>query len=94
MSTNAAVTEEEKTKAIRLARAIASDISLYNGEKIQEGLENDNLFELLEEELEEGRSFYDSRVSPALRAVTNYYERAIVDLIVKPRGHIRAKAWL
>lgn len=86
--------DEEKTKAIRLARAIASDISFYNEVKIQEGLENDNLFEVLREELEEGRSLYDSRVSQNLRDKHNYYECAVVDLIVRPRGHIRAKAWL
>lgn len=87
-------TEEEKTKAIRLARAIASDISFYNEAKIQEGLENDNLFEVLREELEEGRNLYDSRTSQNLREKTNFYECAVVDLIVRPRGHIRAKAWL
>ncbi len=86
--------EEEKSKAIRLARAIASDISLYNEEKINKGIEEDNLFEVLEEDLEEGRELYRSRVSDELYRTTNFFERAIVDIIVRSRGHIRSKVWL
>ncbi|HLV60650.1 MAG TPA: hypothetical protein VKY51_04535 [Fredinandcohnia sp.] len=86
--------EEEKSKAIRLARAIASDISLYNEEKINKGIEEDNLFEVLEEDLEEGRELYRSRVSDEIYRTTNFFERAIVDIIVRNRGHIRSKVWL
>ena len=43
------MTDEEKVKAMRLARAIASDISLYNEQKIIKGIEQDNLFEVLSE---------------------------------------------
>lgn len=86
--------EEEKSKAIRLARAIASDISLYNEEKINKGIEEDNLFEVLDEDLQEGRELYRSRVSDELYRTTNFFERAIVDIIVRSRGHIRSKVWL
>jgi len=79
--------------AIRLARAIASDLSLYNEEKIIEGLENDNLFDALRDEIEEGRVLYKSRVSPDLYGSTNYYDRALVDIIVKSKGHIKTKIW-
>ena len=57
------MTDEEKMKAMRLARAIASDISLYNEQKIVKGIEQDNLFEVLKDEIEEGRELYKSRVS-------------------------------
>ncbi len=87
-------TDEEKKKANRLARAIASDISLYNEEKIVKGIEADNFFEALEAELEEGRDLYRSRVSPDLFRTSNYYDRAVVDIIVRSRGHIRSKLWL
>lgn len=86
--------EEEKSKAIRLARAIASDISLYNEEKINKGIEEDNLFQVLEEDLQEGRELYRSRVSDELYRTTNFFERAIVDIIVRSRGHIRSKVWM
>ncbi len=80
-------------KAIRLARAIASDISLYNEEKVKEGIENDTFFDTIAGELEEGRSLYKSRLEPDLYARTNYYERAVVDIIIRSKGHIRSKLW-
>jgi hypothetical protein len=79
--------------AIRLARAIASDLSLYNEEKIIEGLENDNLFDILRDEIEEGRELYKSRVDHDLYTSTNFYDRALVDIIVKSKGHIKSKIW-
>jgi hypothetical protein len=87
------VTEEDKSKAIRLARAIASDISLYNEEKVVRGIENDNLFDVLAEEIEEGRALYKSRVSPELYGGSNYFDRALVDIILRSKGHIRSKLW-
>lgn len=87
------MTEEEKTKAMRLARAIASDISLYNEQKIVKGIEQDNLFEVLKEEIEEGRELYRSRVSPEIFASTNFFDRAIVDIVIRPKGHVKSKIW-
>lgn len=79
--------------ATRLARAIASDLSLYNEEKIIEGIQNDSLFDVLKDEIEEGRELYRSRVSPDLFESTNYYDRAVVDIIVKSKGHVKSKIW-
>lgn len=79
--------------AMRLARAIASDLSLYNEAKIIEGIENDSLFEVMRDEIEEGRELYRSRVNPELYSKSNYYDRALVDIILKSRGHIKSKIW-
>ena len=49
---------EDPEKARRLARAIASDISLYNEEKVKEGIENDTFYDAISAELEEGRDLY------------------------------------
>jgi hypothetical protein len=87
------MTEEEKAKAIRLARAIASDISLYNEQKIIKGIEHDNLFDVLKDEIEEGRGLYKSRVSAEIIKSTNYFERAIVDIVVRSKAHIRSRIW-
>ena len=87
------MTEEEKSKAQRLARAIASDISLYNEQKIIKGIEQDNLFEVLKEELDEGRDHYKSRVSPEIFAATNYFDRAVVDIILRSKAHVKSKIW-
>jgi hypothetical protein len=83
---------ETEEAARRLARAIASDLSLYNEDKILEGLQADNLYEVLAEEIEEGRELFKSRVTPDLFD-RNYYERAIIDLLIKSKGHIKCKLW-
>jgi len=87
------MTEEEKVKAVRLARAIASDISLYNEQKIVKGIEQDNLFEVLKDEIEEGRELYRSRVSQELYTTTNFFDRAIVDIVIRSKAHVKSKIW-
>ena len=84
---------EAPEQAIRLARAICSDVSLYNEEKVVRSIEQDNFFDALREELEEGRDLYRSRVSPNLYGRTNYYDRAIVDVILRPKGHVKSRIW-
>jgi hypothetical protein len=79
--------------ANRLARAIASDLSLYNEAKIKEGIENDTFFSVLQEEIAEGRAHYDSRVNPTLRGSTNFFDRALIDVILARKGHIKSKIW-
>jgi hypothetical protein len=86
----ALITEEKDAR--RLARAIASDLSLYNEEKIVEGIENDTLFEVMSEEIEEGRTHFKGRVAPTLYE-KNFYDRALVDILVKSKGHIKSKLW-
>lgn len=87
------MTDEEKMKAMRLARAIASDISLYNEAKIVQGIEKDDLFETLKNEIEEGRELYKSRVSAEVFTRTNFFERAINDVVIKPKGNVKSKIW-
>jgi len=83
---------ETEEAARRLARAIASDLSLYNEEKIVEGIKNDRLFDVLADEIEEGRALFKSRVAPELFA-KNFYDRAIVDILVRSKGHVPSPMW-
>ena len=83
---------ETEEAARRLARAIASDLSLYNEEKILQGIQNDSLFDTISEEIEEGRALYKSRVAPDLYQ-KNFYDRALIDILVKSKGHVRSKLW-
>ena len=83
---------EKEGAARRLARAIASDLSLYNEEKIAEGVRQDNLFEVLADELEEGRALYESRVSAVLYG-NNFYERALIDILVRSKADVASKMW-
>jgi hypothetical protein len=79
--------------ANRLARAIASDVSLYNEQKIVDGIVNDTLFTKIKDEIEEGRELYKSRVAPDLYQRTNFYDRAIVDVLIKAKAHVKSKIW-
>lgn len=83
---------ETDEAARRLARAIASDISLYNEEKVVRGIEKDTLFESMAEELEEGRALFQSRVTPELYA-KNFYDRAVIDVLIRSKAHIESKMW-
>ncbi len=84
---------DEPELARRLSRAIVSDVALYNQAKVQEGIENDNVFEVMEAELEEGRKLYLTRVSPEIAQNHNFYDLAIVDVLVKQSGRIESDIW-
>ena len=79
-------------RARQLARAIASDLTLYHEAKILDGIANDTLFDVMKEEIEEGRELFKSRVTPEIYA-QNIYDRALVDVLVKPKGHVKSKIW-
>jgi hypothetical protein len=78
--------------AKRLARAILSDVALYNMEKVENGIKNDNIFDTLKEELEEGRQHFYSRVTPDLNP-EYIYDIAVVDVLIKRAGKIESSIW-
>ncbi len=84
---------ENPEAARRLARAIASDVSMYNEKKVIKGIEDDNLFDALKDEIEEGRNLFKSRVTPEIFEKSNLYELALVDLLVRPKAHVKTKIW-
>jgi len=79
-------------RARQLARAIASDLTLYHEGKIIEGITNDSLFDVMKEEIEEGRALFRSRVTDDIYSL-GIYDRAIVDVLIKSKGHIKSKIW-
>lgn len=83
---------DKSKRARQLARAIASDLTLYHEAKILEGIANDSLFDVMSEEIEEGRELFKSRVTPELFQ-DGIYERALVDVLVKSKGHVKSKIW-
>jgi hypothetical protein len=80
-------------RAQRLARIIVGEIVLYHKDKIVEAIKNDSLFEVLGRELEEGRKYYEKNVDPSLRAQADYFDHAVVDILVKGHGSVRSKIW-
>ena len=79
-------------QAKRLARAIISDIAVYSPEKVASGIKNDNIFELLQAELEEGRQHFFSRVAPELNP-EEIFGIAVVDVLIKRAGKIESPIW-
>jgi hypothetical protein len=80
-------------EAKRLARTILSDILLYNQAKVKEGIEKDSLFDVLVEELAEGKKYYESMVDEEIRRATNYFNEAVVDVLIKQGGKIKSEIW-
>jgi hypothetical protein len=79
-------------QAKRLARAVLSDVAIYNKQKVENGIKNDNIFDVLSEELEEGRQHFLSRVSPDLKP-NEIYDIAVVDVLIKRAGKIESSIW-
>ncbi|MFW6387163.1 MAG: hypothetical protein ACOC0G_00645 [Thermodesulfobacteriota bacterium] len=84
---------EDPDLAFRLARAIVSDIALYNQDKVSEGIKNDNIFDLLAEELQEGREHFRERVVDKVENRDQLFDRAIVDVMIKQAGKIESSIW-
>jgi hypothetical protein len=83
---------DTEARAQQLARAIASDIQLYNKAKIEKGLADDSFFELLGEEITEGRDLFRSRVTQELFR-RNFFDRAIVDRVIKTMSNLESDIW-
>ena len=80
-------------RAQRLARIIVGEIGLYHKAKIVDAIKNDALFDVLEKELDEGRKYYEQNIDPALLATTDYFNKAVVDILVKGQGDIDSTIW-
>jgi hypothetical protein len=80
-------------EAKRLARTILSDILLYNQAKVKEGIEKDTLFDVLTEELAEGKKYYETMVDNDIRQTSNYFNEAVVDVLIKQGGKIKSEIW-
>jgi len=82
------VEPKEYDEARRLARLILSDIVIYNPDKVEEGIRDDNFFEVLKEEIAEGRSYYDSRVSLRVRQNTEIFSETLQQFVRMKREEI------
>jgi CheY-like chemotaxis protein len=85
----AAEPDEAAAKARRLARIIVSDIALYNQQKVEQGVREGNLRELLADDIREGELLYSQRVSPQLRESTAFLAEAFEELVTKKRAELR-----
>jgi hypothetical protein len=84
---------EDIEKAKRLARTIISDIVLYNQAKVEEGIKNDNIFDLLEEEIELGKKLFMEKVNTEVIPLKTF-EKILIDILIAKYGSkIESKIW-
>jgi len=79
---------EAHVKAKRLARIIISDIVLYNQAMVEEGVRNDTFYELLADDINEGRALYACRVAEEIRTGCSYLEDGFKDLVTAKKKEL------
>ena len=82
---------ETEEAARRLARAIASDLSLYNEDKIVGGIPTTTSSRRFRGNRRGASALQAPRLARALPR--NFYDRALVDILIKAKGHIKSKLW-
>lgn len=80
-------------RARRMARVLFSDICVYTGDRVRLGLEKDDLFERLEDEIERARIFYRQRVDPALPDAERIFNWALVDVLIYGNRRVATHIW-
>jgi response regulator RpfG family c-di-GMP phosphodiesterase len=79
------VESQEYAEARRLARLILSDIVIYHPAKVEQGIRDNNFFDLLREEIDEGRHYYESRVPMRVRRDTEIFSETLQQFVQMKR---------
>ncbi|HZG54468.1 MAG TPA: hypothetical protein VEZ40_20370, partial [Pyrinomonadaceae bacterium] len=80
------VSEDERrphNEARRFARLLVSEIKLYNEQKVKDGRERGNLYELLREDIDRSRQMYDKRVLPSVISRYDYFHHELVNTLAE-----------
>ncbi|AEI14664.1 hypothetical protein Flexsi_1005 [Flexistipes sinusarabici DSM 4947] len=84
---------EDISKAKRFARTIITDIVLYNKSKVEEGIKSDNIFEILDEDIQMGRKLFEERVNTDV-IDKKIFDKTLIDiLIAKYGGKVDSDIW-
>ena len=75
-----------------LAHLTVAEIVTHHRTEIEEGVVEDRLFDRLSRVIEDGRRYYEDRVDPGLHG-RRYYDKALVDHLLKPFGRIKSRIW-
>lgn len=79
----------EYDEARRLARLILSDIIIYHPAKVEEGIRDNTFFDVLKEEIDEGRQYYDSRVPYRVRRDTEIFQETLQQFLSMKREELQ-----
>jgi len=83
-----AVEPREYDEARRLARLILSDIVIYHSDKVERGIRENNFFDVLKGEIEEGRQYYESRVPFRVRRDSEIYSETLHQFLQMKREEL------
>lgn len=78
----------EFDEARRLARLILSDIIIYHAAKVEKAIRDNSFFEVLREEIDEGRQYYDSRIPLRVRCDTEIYMETLQQFVQMKREEL------
>jgi CheY-like chemotaxis protein len=79
------VESREYDEARRLARLILSDIVIYHTDKVERGIRENSFFDVLREEIDEGRQYYESRVPFRIRRDSEIYSETLHQFVQMKR---------
>lgn len=83
-----ALSEEDKKwheRARRLAKALASDLVLYNQDKVEQGLREGNLVDLLGSEIRRSWEYYCQQIPRHIVASTDFFKEQLNKIVCKGR---------
>jgi hypothetical protein len=80
-------------RARRLARVLVSDVAAYAGDQVRIGLEKDDLFERLEAEIAQARTYYLWHVDEAVTERARLFDFALVDVLVYGHRRVQTHIW-
>jgi hypothetical protein len=78
--------EEEQrlhNDARRFARLLVSEISIYNKDRLREGLERSDIYGRLSEDIDRSRQMYSKRVSPSVARTYDYFHHTLIKNLAK-----------
>jgi response regulator RpfG family c-di-GMP phosphodiesterase/DNA-directed RNA polymerase subunit RPC12/RpoP len=78
----------EYDEARRLARLILSDIIIYHAAKVEQGIRDNNFFDVLRAEIDEGRQYYESRVPHRVRRDSEIFTETLQQFVQMKREEL------
>jgi hypothetical protein len=77
------LSEEEKihADAKRFARLLASEIKLYNEQRVEEGRANRDIYVRLKRDIDRSRDMYEKRVSPLVSRKVDYFHDELIRVL-------------
>jgi outer membrane biosynthesis protein TonB len=73
--------DESHQKAKRLARVLVQEIKMYHAAKVEQGVADGNLLAVLDKEIQQSRTVYDTRTPEEVRKNTRYFDDALTEIL-------------